>query len=498
MGSQPSKNVMSVSQAMEIAKEALESLTLTLMGEVSEVNDKRGYAAAYFTLKDDKATMPCMMWKNRYEKQGTRLSVGMLVKVTGRFTLYAPKGRMSFEVFSLAPAGEGELRQRVANLARKLAAEGLTADERKRAIPKYCERIGLVTSPRGAAVHDVLRTLRRRFPLARVLFAGVPVEGVEAPQQLTQALATVADAGAEVILLVRGGGSFEDLMPFNDEGLARAIAASPVPVVTGIGHEPDTSIADMVADLRASTPTAAAEAISPKRENLQQGFDNASRRMAMALKRQLSGCRMELEAWAGRPTMRDSHALLATDAQRLDGYADKLGGTARTLLPFRRQQGEGLSGRLSLAIPQNLTVDQAALSSYRTRLQSCGRSLLHDPYRQTAGVRAAMDRAMADRLDTAGRQTARLSLELRGEGRSMLSASESAFRLAASRLEDLSPLAVIKRGYAIARDTENRVVDSVSNVSVGQRIAITVADGRMDCTVDSIDQTEIVLIENEE
>ena len=145
------REVLTVSQAMSIAKEALESFPLTLMGEVSEVSNKRGYKAVYFTVKDDSASMPCMMWKNRFDRMDVPLRVGMLVQMTGRFTLYAAKGRMNFDVFNLSLAGEGDLRLKVANLAKKLAAEGLTADERKRPIPKYSEAIGLVTSPRGGA-----------------------------------------------------------------------------------------------------------------------------------------------------------------------------------------------------------------------------------------------------------------------------------------------------------------------------------------------------------
>lgn len=252
---------LSVSAAMGLAKNALEEVVVRLVGEVSEVNDKPGYKAVYFTVKDEKASLPCMMWMNRYQASGVALSVGALVELTGRFSLYAAKGRMNFDVFSVSLAGEGQLRLQVANLARELEAMGLMDPARKRPLPAYPEAIGLVTSPRGAAVHDVLRTLRRRYPLARILFAGVPVEGPGAADGLVDGLAKVVFAGAEVVLLVRGGGSFEDLMPFNDRRLARTIAACPVPVVTGIGHEPDTSIADMVADVRASTPTAAAEAV---------------------------------------------------------------------------------------------------------------------------------------------------------------------------------------------------------------------------------------------
>ena len=198
-------DALSVSAAVGLAKAALEDVVVRVIGEVSELSNKAGYKAVYFTVKDQKAALPCMMWNNRYQASGVALSVGALVELTGRFSLYAAKGRMNFDVFSVELAGEGRLRMQVAELARRLQAEGLMAPERKRALPRYPKTIGLVTSPRGAAVHDVLRTLRRRYPMARVLVAGVPVEGAAAPARLAEGLRRVADAGAEVVLLVRGG-----------------------------------------------------------------------------------------------------------------------------------------------------------------------------------------------------------------------------------------------------------------------------------------------------
>ena len=247
------KEALSVSAAITIAKSLLQQHAFRITGEVSELSDKPGYKAVYFTIKDNDATLSCLMWKNRYAQAGVPLRIGAKVVVTGKFTIFAPKGRMNFEVSSLSLAGDGDLRAQVAALAEKLRQEGLMDTARKRPLVIYPQRIGLVTSPRGAAVHDVLRTLRRRFPAAKILLAGVPVEGKQASLNMIEALHTVVAAGAEEVLVVRGGGSFEDLMPFNDEALARAIAQCPVPVITGIGHEPDTSIADMVADYRAST-----------------------------------------------------------------------------------------------------------------------------------------------------------------------------------------------------------------------------------------------------
>ena len=309
---------LSVSAAMGLAKNALEEVVVRLVGEVSEVNDKPGYKAVYFTVKDEKASLPCMMWMNRYQASGVALSVGALVELTGRFSLYAAKGRMNFDVFSVSLAGEGQLRLQVANLARELEAMGLMDPARKRPLPAYPETIGLVTSPRGAAVHDVLRTLRRRYPLARILFAGVPVEGPGAADGLVDGLAKVVFAGAEVVLLVRGGGSFEDLMPFNDRRLARTIAACPVPVVTGIGHEPDTSIADMVADVRASTPTAAAEAVAPAQSEIAARIQGLGAAMGHAEGRRLDGLSLAVERLASLPLFREPTRLFDAEALALD------------------------------------------------------------------------------------------------------------------------------------------------------------------------------------
>lgn len=315
---------LSVSAAMQLAKGALESVTVKLVGEVSELNNKPGYKAVYFTVKDEKAALPCMMWLNRYKASGVQMAVGQLVELTGRFTLYAAKGRMNFDVFSVALAGEGNLRLQVANLARKLQAEGLMDPTRKQPIPAFPETIGVVTSPRGDAVHDVLRTLRRRFPVARVLLAGVPVEGKDAPRGIVEGMRCVAHAGAEVILVVRGGGSYEDLMPFNDEFLARMISKCYVPVVTGIGHEPDTSIADMVADFRASTPTAAAEAVSPSQESLDALFKGRGQALCAGAERSIEAMRKRVEMCASQQVMRDPNLLFANEAQTLDYLNERL------------------------------------------------------------------------------------------------------------------------------------------------------------------------------
>ena len=327
----------------------------------------------------------------------------------------------------------------VANLAKKLQAEGLTDRARKRPLPQFPSKIGVVTSPRGAAVHDVLRTLRRRYPLAEVFVAGVPVEGPNAARSIVDGIKCVYDAGVEVILVVRGGGSFEDLMPFNDERLARTIAACPTPIVTGIGHEPDTSIADMVSDFRASTPTAAAEAASPSREELESILSSGVQSMCSALSRRLSREAAWVDSVSSRPLFTDDMYLTGALAQTLDFKAD----------------------RLARAIPVGISRDASALSHAQARL---------------AGVLPLMMASKSSSVD-------KLALRLRQDGASITNQFENDLSLKAARLDDLSPLRTLARGYAIARDSEGAVVESVKDVNASQSLDVMVSDGVIACQV---------------
>lgn len=440
-------SALSVSAAMALAKGALESVTVRMVGEISELSNKAGYKAVYFTIKDQSASLPCMMWNNRYQASGVHLAIGSLVEITGRFTLYAAKGRMNFDVFSLSLAGEGKLRMQVAELAKRLQAEGLMDASRKRQLPLYPYRIGLVTSPRGAAVHDVLRTLRRRYPMAQVLLAGVPVEGSQAPRYMQDALRCVVGQGAELVLLVRGGGSFEDLMPFNDEGLARSIAACPVPVVTGIGHEPDTSIADMVSDLRASTPTAAAEAVAPEARALNQHIELQAQRLSTRLLGRIERAKLRLDAVRAKDVIARPEALFASQALALDDYAT----------------------RLPLAIPRSLDKDRLNLQLNESRL--------HRAMPQVLGLQGAL---IDERAASLHRGT-----------RSLIEANKVKLGMAASRLNDLSPLAVIARGYGLARDEGGRIVKSIEQVTEGDLMTYQIADGEIVSRVESTDRIDV-------
>ena len=442
-------NALSVSAALSIAKGKLEEITVRVVGEVSEFSSNARYKAVYFTIKDERASLPCMMWANRYSSCGVELQVGALVELTGRFSLYAAKGRMNFDVFSVELAGEGKLRMQVANIVRRLDSEGLLSASRKKQIPRFPERIGLVTSPRGAAVYDVLRTLRRRFPLAEVVFAGVGVEGEGAPAGIIEGLDAVQDAGVELILLVRGGGSFEDLMPFNDEGLARHIASMEVPVITGIGHEPDTSIADLVSDFRASTPTAAAEAVTPSFIELVSTLSDRGRRAHGVISGRLSSTGRILDRYSLLPLFQDPMSLLHEEAQEVDD----------------------LSKRLHASIPGGLSSAKDKLRDIRGVLASGLYALMIKPTASLNGSKAALQSA----------------------GRSLPVPFAAQLSSHAASLEALSPLAVLSRGYSVTRGPDGRIMSSISHARVGEKVSVQVSDGNMECTVDSIEEISLDL-----
>ena len=411
---------LTVTEAMALAKRTLEGFSLRVMGEVSELTDRSGYKAVYFTLCDPSAVMSCLMWRDAYTDAGVPLREGLMVEVTGTLTVYPPKGRMQFQVRGLQAAGEGVLRLKVAALARRLEGEGLMRPERRRRLPEFPDRIGLVTSPRGKAVHDVLRTLSRRFPAAEVALAGVQVEGAGAPAAIVEGLRAAAASGVDVIVLARGGGSYEDLMPFNDESVARAIAGSPVPVVTGVGHEPDTTIADMVADLRASTPTAAAEAVSPACDEVEARLVTLQRLLGRGLLHAARTAARRVAVLRSHAVFRDPRAITATAAQRVDAAAAAL---PRGL---RRTSREG---------------------DERVRLAAQGLRL---------GGRRALERA----------------------GETVASR--------AARLDDLSPLGILARGYAVCYAADGTVVRDAQAMGVADRVCVRVHRGEADCRVEAV------------
>ena len=411
---------------------------------VSECTVKPGYKAVYFTLGDEYASLPCLMWRDAYTASGIDLRPGMMVEVMGAFTAYAPKGRMQFQVRSMSLAGEGVLRLQVAALARRLEEAGLMDPARKRCLPEFPLRIGLVTSPRGKAIHDVIRTLRRRFPVAEIVVAGVKVEGEDAGHAIADGLRLLGEEpGIDVVILCRGGGSYEDLMPFNSEVVARAVIACPVAVVTGIGHEPDTTIADMVADLRASTPTAAAEAVVPSTDELTQRLRGKARLLGRALHHTARSNEHRLRLLAERAVMRDPVCTLRTRMQAVDLAADALG----------------------RALPAKLSQDRERVGQSAAGLRRVG---------------AQLAERHVDRLEHLADRLVRI-------GPSIIDSAARDVDGYLARLDDLSPLAILRRGYAVCYDeSENAVVRSTQDVAVGARVVVRLSEGSLGCVVETV------------
>jgi exodeoxyribonuclease VII large subunit len=306
----------------------------------------------YFTLKDAQASLRCVMWRPDAARLLTPPREGEAVEVHGRVSVYETAGQYQLYADTLRPAGEGLLYQQFLQLKARLEAEGLFAAERKRSLPAWPARIGLVTSPSGAALRDVIHVLRRRFPLADVTLAPAPVQGDEAAAGIVAALQALnRHVHPDVILLVRGGGSIEDLAAFNDEGVARAIAASQAPVVSGVGHETDFTIADFVADRRAPTPSAAAEIVSPDVIVLTEDVRLARARLAEALGERLRSQRWAMDGLRFRIRLASPRAQVAGARQRLDDLGARSQAAMDAGLRLQRAAVGGLAQTLRAVGP---------------------------------------------------------------------------------------------------------------------------------------------------
>jgi exodeoxyribonuclease VII large subunit len=321
-----------------------------------EISGFKAYPSGhwYFTLKDEAAQVNCVMWRSRAEAQRLRHQPrdGDRVEATGDVTLYEARGQFQFDVAWLQPAGAGELYREFLELKAKLEAEGLFAPERKRPLPRQPRVIGLVTSPAGAALRDMLNILCRRLPLARVILAPAAVQGAEAPSQIAAALEAITAFAPDVIIVARGGGALEDLWAFNAEAVARAIAAAPVPVVSGVGHETDFTLADFAADIRAPTPSAAAELVSPAPvADLKSGLEQLAARLAEALSSLTHEKRWALSARQARLAGLSPQAQLRHARQRLDDLTVRAAAAMTHRLALEREHWHGLRQALHSVSP---------------------------------------------------------------------------------------------------------------------------------------------------
>ena len=392
----------------------------------------------YFTLKDEAAQVHCVMFRQRNQAIRVAPQDGMQALLRARVGLYEPRGDFQLIVDHLEEAGEGILRRRFEALKLALAAEGLFDAARKRAPPRLPRRIGVVTSPSGAALRDVLQVLRRRFPAIPVLIYPVPVQGASAAREIAETLA-LADRRAEVdvLLLVRGGGSLEDLWAFNDESLARAIDRLTLPLISGIGHEVDFTIADFVADVRAPTPSAAAELAVPDGMALLAEFAATTRRLGLAAGRaQLQRREWLMRTWRRLRVQHPSQAV-AQNAQRIDE----------------------LQGRLNAAMRRDLGMRVQRLATARAEL--------------SAASPAARVATLLQRATHAG-------LRLVPAMRHCLSLQEGQLETAARALNAISPLATLARGYAIVTlAADGAIVHDPGQAPPGTEIDARLSRGRL-------------------
>jgi exodeoxyribonuclease VII large subunit len=428
----PAAAVVSVSELNRRVRALLENQfeILWVAGELSNVK-MAGSGHWYFCLKDPGAQIECAMFRTRAQFLDFRPENGLQVEVRARVTLYEPRGNYQLVVEEIRKAGLGALYEAFEKLKARLQAEGLFEASRKKPIPAFPRAIGLVTSPKAAALRDVLTTLKRRACMTPIVLYPAQVQGEGAAAQIARAIRVANERReCDVLIVCRGGGSLEDLWSFNEEVVARAIAASALPVVSGVGHETDFSIADFVADLRAPTPTAAAVAASPDRESLCGAVAQLRRRLARDMRRIGERDRQTLDLLTRR-LARDLRRAIETRTQRLDALSRRLL-TPAERIERRRQRLAELARRMRRALPQ--------VAGERRDLE-----------RVSMRLRQALARA----LDQRARRLGALG----------------------TALDHLDPTRVLARGYSIVRDAGGHVVLSAKSVAPGDALDVTFSEG---------------------
>lgn len=429
------RDVLSVSQLNARARSLLEDVfpQIWVEGELSNLA-RPSSGHLYFSLKDSKAQIRCAFFRQHASRVRMALNDGLQVKVRGRVSLYEGRGDYQLIVDSMESAGDGALRLAFDALKARLLEEGLFAAERKCSLPAHPRRIGIITSPSGAAVRDIISVFGRRAPFIELVVIPTPVQGREAAPQIVRALALADRAGFDALILARGGGSLEDLWPFNEEIVARALAACQTPTVNAVGHETDVSICDFIADVRAPTPSAAAELLSPDQQAMLQQVERAHRQLKQCLRDRLAREHLRLDNLRRR--LRHPGERLAQQAQRLDDLEMRLKRGMRQHLNHVSQRNERLQARLQAQHP--------------------GRHL-------------ALLRQRLDQLDRRLPRAVTQTLQQRRQRLDSL----------AQTLHVVSPLATLGRGYSILFDQQGKPLRSHTDTRPGQRIQAQLSDGRL-------------------
>ncbi|MCC6163212.1 MAG: exodeoxyribonuclease VII large subunit [Acidobacteria bacterium] len=476
-----------VSELTHAVRQSLEGTfgRVWVEGEIADCTPSQGNV--YFTLKDGGAQVSAVLWRTDAARLRFKLTTGLHVLVKGRLSVYVPRGRYQLIVDSIEPKGAGARQLALDQLKKRLQAEGLFDPARKRALPMLPRRIGVVTSLDGAAVRDILRVLRTRRAPADIVIAPTRVQGEGASVDIARAIARVARVpDVDVIIVGRGGGSTEDLWAFNEETVARAVAAAPVPVIAAVGHEVDTTLADYVADVRAATPSQAAEIVVRQASDFRDRLAGAQRQMALLLGSRLDRQRTRLLRIEGRPGFahyRDE--IRHRDRLRVE-LTDRLAHAWRERTARRTRRLADLAARLDEQHPQRQLVTRVRrLTQIDDRLRSAmttRRAAAH------ARLQASRERLARVGLDARVAQSGRRVDHLIGRGLAALTRTlhtgDRRVSSLSGQLDALSPLRTLARGYAICWDTPGQtVVRSVAGVSTGDRVHVQVSDGMLQCDV---------------
>jgi exodeoxyribonuclease VII large subunit len=436
------RRALTVSELTERVQGVLETdfFDVWVEGEVSNLR----FAPSghwYFSLKDDHAQLRAVVWKTATRLIRFRPKDGMKVVVRGGLRVYAPRGEYQLSVEVLEPLGKGSLQQAFEELKEKLEKEGLFEGARKRPLPRLPRCVGVVTSPTGAVIQDIVRVVSRRYANLEILIYPARVQGEEAAAEIVQGIRALNRLkGLDVIIVARGGGSLEDLWPFNEERVARALAASKVPTISAVGHETDYTIADFVADLRAPTPSAAAEHVIQAKDEIGAGIDALARRQQAAMSLRLTRIRSRVAGLASHRVFEAERGRLRNLAQRVD--------------ELLRRGETGVRRRIERA---------------RDRVRGQGQRV--EAFR--------WDRQLADRRERVARQAERL----RGLASSAVEAGRGRVARLAGKLDSLSPLAVLSRGYALVWNEEGRLVREPAEARVGEALRIRVGGGALGAVV---------------
>ena len=400
-----SQQVLTITQINEYIRAMMDhDSLLTGLAVKGEISNYKVYPSGhhYFTLKDEGATLRCVMFRSSAVKLRFKPENGMKVIAMGRIAVYPRDGGYQLYCTAMALDGVGDLHAAFEQLKNKLAARGLFDASHKKPLPKYPGIIGIITSAAGAAIHDMLRILRKRYPLSKVLLLPVRVQGAEAPGEIAAAIRYANRRQlADLLIVGRGGGSMEDLWAFNDELVAQAIYDSQIPVISAVGHEPDITISDYVADLRAATPSNAAELAVPDQDTLRQNMDAMLAAMATALQRQLKASRQHLNILRASPALQSPAVYLQQRRKTLDHLESRI-----------------------------LSLQQRNIGRYRQRFVSC-----------------------------------------------------------AAKLDAMSPLKVLTRGYSLTQKADGQLVRSVNQLSVGEQINISLSDGSVSAVISSKEES---------